>query len=328
MPPLMRVSVHPSQFPEAVQRDLLQSLRARRIDPKLHYISYKQAQKWLAVHEAWSPARTDADCTAIYDQSCQTAAKLLSTAEICVIGLGCGGGQKEARLLAALKGQGRETFYLPCDASLPLVLTASNAAQKALPGIDCRPLVCDVGAADDLPEVFEREIERGATRVITFFGLIPNLEPELIMPKLAALVRSEDILLFSANLAPGTDYLAGVQKVLPGYDNQETREWLFTFLHDLGVAPEDGRIEFSIEDSPLGLKRIVADFHFQKGRVLKIENEAFDFKPGTSIRLFFSYRYTIERVRSLLSGHKLSIVKQWLASSGEEGVFLCKRAGD
>jgi len=82
--------------------------------------------------------------------------------------------------------------------------------------------------------------------LITFFGMIPNFEPQLILPRLAALVRPADHLLFSANLAPGSDYAAGVRQVLPLYDNALTRDWLMTFLTDLGVERDDGELRFSI----------------------------------------------------------------------------------
>jgi len=47
--------------------------------------------------------------------------------------------------------------------------------------------------------------------------MIPNFEPEHILPKLALLVRSRDFLLFSANLAPGKDCAAGLEKILSQY---------------------------------------------------------------------------------------------------------------
>ena len=65
--------------------------------------------------------------------------------------------------------------------------------------------------------------------------MIPNFEPQVILPKLASLVRPADFLLFSANLAPGKNYAAGMKKILPQYDNAPTRDWLMTFLLDLGV---------------------------------------------------------------------------------------------
>ena len=50
------VRIHASQFPENVRRDLLASLRTRRVNHKFHYDSVKQTQKWLALHEAGMPA--------------------------------------------------------------------------------------------------------------------------------------------------------------------------------------------------------------------------------------------------------------------------------
>ena len=67
MSSVARVAIHPSQFPEQVRHDLLESLRTRRINHKFHYDSIKQTQKWLALHEAYSPARTDLNCVATYD---------------------------------------------------------------------------------------------------------------------------------------------------------------------------------------------------------------------------------------------------------------------
>ena len=67
--PASNVTIHASQFPENVRRDLLESLRTRRVNHKFHYDSVKQTQKWLALHQAYSPTRNDADCRAIYDKS-------------------------------------------------------------------------------------------------------------------------------------------------------------------------------------------------------------------------------------------------------------------
>src|SRR5665213_840514 len=99
MPIAETVMIDASQFPENVRNDLLESLRRRRIQPKFHYESYKQAQMWLALHEAFSPARRDPDCLAVYDRAFEAAADLVTEAGACVVGLGCGGGQKDARLL-------------------------------------------------------------------------------------------------------------------------------------------------------------------------------------------------------------------------------------
>ena len=207
-----------------------------------------------------------------------------------------------------------------------MVLVARKAALAVLPEQDCHPLVCDLATADDLADVLEQQTKPGAARLITFFGMIPNFEPQIILPRLAGLLRPADYLLFSANLAPGPDYAAGVRRILPLYDNELTRDWLMTFLLDLGVEPGDGKLSFAIEDdAESGLKRVAANFHFAQSRRIEVDGETVEFRSGESIRLFFSYRHTPEKARALLERHGLKVLGQWMTKSEEEGVFLCQR---
>jgi hypothetical protein len=193
---------------------------------------------------------------------------------------------------------------------------------------NCFPLVWDLISVGNPAAVLAAHHAPQAARLFTFFGMIPNFEPEEILPKLSALTRPEDMLLFSANLAPGPDYAAGMKKILPQYDNQLTREWLLTFLFDLGVERGDGELRFTIEMNPAGggLKRVVARFHFGRTREFAAEGERFCFAGGDTIQLFFSYRYTPELVRTTLAAHELEVLDEWITGSGEEGVFLCRRA--
>ncbi len=325
MPSTVSVAVHPSQFPESIKRELIEGLRQRRIAPKFHYQSYKQSQKWQVLHDAWSPSRNDPDCAGVYDRGFAAACGLLAENRVRVIGLGCGGGEKEARLLALLAEQGRRLSYTPCDVSLPLVLTAVEEARRTVESAACAPLLCDLAVADDLSDVLDRLDGRKAPRIITFFGMIPNFEPSHVAPRLAALIRPGDVLLVSANLAPEPDYAAGVRRILPGYDNAETRDWLLTFLFDLGIERGDGALQIHIEEAQ-GLLRIAADFHFLRDRALAIYGERVEFRAGEAFRLFFSYRFTPEKVERLLSAHRLELEGQWLTKSGEEGVFACRAA--
>jgi L-histidine Nalpha-methyltransferase len=321
------VTIHASQFPENVRRDLLESLRAGEVNHKFHYDSVKQTQKWLALHEAYSPSRTDPDCAAIYDRSFGAVIERIKSRRVHLIGLGCGGGQKDTRLLKQLQSKGREIFYAPSDVSTAMVLVARQAAMEIVREEMCAPLVCDLANAEDLPEVIEELAVPRAERVITFFGMIPNFEPQAILPRLSALVRPQNWLLFSANLAPGNHYADGVKKILPLYDNTLTRDWLMTFLLDLGIESGDGALDFCIEDDPegAGVKRVAAHFRFKRRKEVPIDAERLRFGPQKSIRLFFSYRYTPAIVRSLLAEHGIEVVDQWIAKSEEEGVFLCRR---
>jgi hypothetical protein len=218
-----------------------------------------------------------------------------------------------------------------------MVLVARQAALSVIPEENCSPLVCDFATADDLPTAlplassstqYALRNTQHTPRLITFFGMLPNFEPATILPRLAALLRPNDHLLLSANLAPGPHYAAGVQRILPLYDNALTRDWLLTFLLDLGVEHGDGQLRCIIEDDPAGsgFKRVAAYFHFLKAREIRIETNQFEFRPGDAIRLFFSYRHTPVQVRSLLERHGLLVLDHWITRSEDEGVFLVVRS--
>ncbi len=359
MPSVVPVLVHESQFPDEIRRDLLKSLRMRRVNHKFHYDTVKQAQQWLALHQAYSLSRHDPDCARIYDDAFKAAVSMIAhSGDVHLIGIGSGGGQKDARLLKYLRKRSRTAFYTPCDVSAAMVLTAWKAAcsnraakQPVISASDCFPIICDIAKSNDLPRVFRDLSEKqyssqpttrvrsagyarrdtqhptGPIRLFTFFGMIPNFEPDVILPRLASLIRNRDLLLFSANLAPGADYDEGVEKVMPQYDNSLTREWLMTFLLDLGVAKKDGRLRFSIssDNSSFHIKRIEARFHFQRVTRIALDAREFVFRAGESIRLFFSCRYTPALVQSALRRHGLMVRQQWVATSEEEGVFLVQR---
>ena len=144
------IKVHSSQFPENVRRDLLASLRSRKVNHKFHYDSVKQTQKWLALHQVYSPTRNDEDRRAIYQNAFEAAAAKIKSQSVHVIGLGCGGGQKDTRLLKMLKARGKNIFYTPCDVSSAMVLTARETSLAILPEKNCFPFVGDLATADDL----------------------------------------------------------------------------------------------------------------------------------------------------------------------------------
>lgn len=326
MPNCATVTVHESQFPENVESELLRSLRSGNVNHKFHYGSYQQTAKWLRLHEAYSPARTDPDCARIYEQSYTGLLPLLNSDKVHLIGLGCGGGQKDVHLLEILRQGHKTVTYSPVDVSVPMVLVARTAANRVIPHQSIYPVVCDLATSGDLVGLFGVG-EPSLIRVLTFFGMMPNFEPDGILPRLAKLVAPGTALLISANLAPGPDYLDGIRKILPLYDNELTRDWLTTFLTDVGVEKGDGDIQFSIEEDPVRaeLKRVTARFRFMRDRHIQVSGETLHFSTGCQLRLFFSCRYTPCLLRSHLAEHGLVVQSQWITTSQQEGVFLVVR---
>lgn len=324
MPDLADITIHRSQWPKSLAVQLGDSLRARCLDSKFHYETPRQVRQWLRLHEALSPALRDSDARLAYDAAFARAVATRKDTPVQVVGLGCGGGQKEAALLSLLAASGAQVRYTATDVSVGMVLTALETAWPHVPHVRCGALVCDLKLANDLAEFFNTRTQPDARRVVTFFGMLPNLDAEQVRRILRQVLRPGDLLLCSANLAPGSDYRRGVELILPQYDNSLTRDWLSLLLHDLGAEPEDGTITSGIEECPSanGLLRVAADWHCQRECRLWAETEAFEFKRGETLRLFFSVRHTPETVGELFAPLSLTCRGSWFGASGEEGVFL------
>lgn len=331
------ITVHASQFPEQVRADLRQGLAERRIAPKFHYETRRQARLWLHLHEAHSPARRDPNVREIYEDAFADVARRIRSRRVHVTGLGCGGARKEAGLLRHLIASGKTVSFAAIDVSQPLVVASLAHVETAAPQTrmparadQTGGLVCDLSHALDPFACVDRFGSDENARIHTFFGMLPNFEPGPVLDRLRGLLRGEDRLLVSANLAPGEDYAAGVGRVLPQYDNPLTRDWLMALPKDLGARDNDGELEWEIESCPRhsGLMRITACYRFARGATWHTETESFAFAAGERLRLFFSYRHTPERLGEILSKHGMAIEASWISASKEEGVFQVARAGE
>src|SRR5688572_16487013 len=103
--------VHESQFPDAVRRALVSSLRKREIDHRFHYGTHKQAQAWLEIFKTYSPFENDPTCPKIYEESYRALSRKIAGKQVHVVGLGCGSGDKDLQLLNTLKSGGAQSRY-------------------------------------------------------------------------------------------------------------------------------------------------------------------------------------------------------------------------
>jgi L-histidine Nalpha-methyltransferase len=326
---LVAVLIHPTQFPDAVESAMGESLRTRQMNHKFHYDTPKQTLRWLRLHEALAPARTDPDCRRIYASAFAKCAECFAgVREVEVVSLGCGGGQKDEQLLRALKAKlpGVQLRYVPVDASAGLTLTARSAAMAA--GVakeNVVPVVVDLGLAKNWASALAPALGGAQQRIVCFFGMMPNFLPAMVLPQLAGLLRPGQILLASANLAPGPDYAAGVARLMPAYDNAMTRDWLWSVLLDLGLDQAAGEMTFRMATSAegQGLLRIEASVTFAQSARIEYGGKSYDFAPGETFGLFYSYRHTPERLTQMLAAYGVRVQQSWINGSGEEGVFLC-----
>lgn len=325
--PCVSVAIHPSLFPEAVHARLRASFQTRHIHGAFHYDTVRRAHRWMQVHAAHSPAVTADDARSIYDQAARESVVGLQPGPWGCIGLGCGSGHKEARVVAAWAARGSSATYLPLDVSVPLVLISRQAALAQVPNLTVHPIAADLTDVSDLSVVIDSLLPSGVGRFFTLFGMLPNFEPEFIFGRMASWLRPGDRMLFSANLAPGPELEVGVRQVLPQYDNRETKAWLRTILEDHGIAPDAGTVEFHLESIPdfPNCARIAADWVVSRDSECVLDGETFRWNRGERVRLFFSCRHTPASVAFGLRHHGLNLSRSWIADSGEEGVFLVER---
>jgi hypothetical protein len=163
-------------------------------------------------------------------------------------------------------------------------------------------------------------------RIITCFGLMPNVEPLAIAARLASLACQDGVLLVGANLVPEANYEQGTRDVLGQYDNAETRGWLGLLLADYGFEPGDGEISFSVESCATlpGLLQIVAQFRLRRERTIEVAGVEIKFSAEETMRLFFSNRYTPALLRRVFELSGLKILGQWTSKEDDEGIVACE----
>lgn len=320
-----KVYVHSSQFPEQVYRDYLACFSSKEINHKFHYDSVKQSQKWLRLHKEYSPSRNNEDCIYAYTDCFQKAMELLGDSrKLQLIGLGSGGGTKDNLFVSHLHHL--HLTYYPVDVSLSLSLISAQKVSMSFPDVSIQPIVCDLLHAGDLMYHIDQE-QRPGTRILTFFGMIPNFYPGQILPILSNFIKHQDLLLFSANLAPGNDYSKGIQTILPQYNNDLTKDWLITVLTDVGVNPDDGIIKFEIEPDQEypDVHRITAYFELKRDVSFKLDRNLIQWQVGERVCLFFSYRYTTPMIQKVLKNYQIDVLASVEAANQEEGVYLCRK---
>lgn len=319
---LQPVWVHDSARAERQRLVRVRSLQHGRIAPALHYSGARQAELWLKVHQIHAPLFQEPGFREIFSRLAALAAVQMAGRKVHVIGLGAGGGSKETQVLRALRESGCALDYTPVDASLDLALTSADAARPHVNGV-IRPVTADLQHLDG--SAFEQWLgthSPQARRVFTAFGLSPNFLPSTFCELLAGLLRPDDLLLLSANLAPEppADTEHALDRILPQYDNAETHAWLRQILVNWSLDAQLSPTRFeigSIEDVP----SVSAYCNWLADAKLVFEGEPVTAKAGQRLDLFFSLRYTPRRLRTKLTAHGLELGEGFLTPCGQEGAW-------
>lgn len=194
-------------------------------------------------------------------------------------------------------------FLLTADTNL----TLARRAARHLPARHKRSFKIDL--LKPLPAF---HLPPSSIKLLTLFGVLPNLAPSPLLQRIAQRMKPGDLLLFSANLAPGRSGFAGAHRVLCQYDNLPTRRWLEVAVQAYRPKLPAGRLDFSIHPDPRqkSLARIEARW----------------VSPKSTITVFSSRRPTAAQVEAWIRLASLKKLARFLDPRGEEGIWLVRSA--
>jgi hypothetical protein len=144
--------------------------------------------------------------------------------------------------------------------------------------------------------------------LITLFGVLPNLNPLPLLRSIRRLMKKDDLLLFSANLAPGQSSHTGALRILPQYDNRPTRNWLEAAILRYRPKLPKGHLEFGVFPDP------------KQKTLARIEARWISLRKIHTV--FSSRRPTSSQVEAWIRSAHMRKLERYLDSLGEEGLWL------
>lgn len=262
------------------------------------YSSPALGRLWKKVHLTCSPFLHRPAVQRLYQKPAGLICRHLPS-PYALIALGCADGAKEALLLKKLP---YPDYLLAADTNLTLARRAAHrlpARQRGFLKIDL---------SSPLPAF---HLPPSTTKLFTLFGVLPNLNPLPLLRRIGQRMKPGDLLLLSANLAPGKSGLAGGRKVLPQYDNAPTRRWLEAAVKEYSPRLTKGRLEFGVHPDP------------RQKNLARIEARWISAKKTFTV--FSSRRPTTAQVEIWIRLARLKKLARFLDPCGEEGVWLVAR---
>ncbi len=297
------------------------------MDPKALYVTPRQTELWRQVFLKHSPIQGNPEFIRIYGEAFRRLLELFSAESVLLVGLGCGTGAKEAELYANLKKMGRTGIFSAIDVSEELVIESVRKLESA-GAVHRRSLVCDLAQATSLSEWLEQE-DRDLPRVMTFFGLVPNLSPTVVRELFRSVLRPGDVLLVSAHLVPvkednPEELAAAMELVLPQYDNAETLAWLNAGLEYWGLQERIDYPEMKIGQVE-GVPAFMAEARWKREE--PFEQWGHRFTPDTTklFRVFHSLRYTPSLFEETLHRGGFDYERLAMTSCRQEAIWSVRR---
>ena len=254
---------------------------------------------WKKVHLSCSPFLHRTELQRLHCLPSTRIRKHFGRQSYSLLALGCADGTKESLLLKKLP---KPASLLALDTNLSL----ARRAARRLPAFQKSAHRADLTSSLSLQFLWSRLSPHPT--LITLFGVLPNLNPLPLLRSIRRLMKKDDLLLFSANLAPGQSSHTGALRILPQYDNRPTRNWLEAAILRYRPKLPKGHLEFGVFPDP------------KQKTLARIE--ARWISPHKIHTVFSSRRPTSSQVEAWIRSAHMRKLERYLDSLGEEGLWL------
>ena len=254
---------------------------------------------WKKVHLSCSPFLHRTELQRLHCLPSTRIRKHFGRQSYSLLALGCADGSKESLLLKKLP---KPISLLALDTNLSL----ARRAARRLPAFQKSAHRADLTSSLSLQFLWFRLSPHPT--LITLFGVLPNLNPLPLLRSIRRLMKKDDLLLFSANLAPGQSSHTGALRILPQYDNRPTRNWLEAAILRYRPKLPKGHLGFGVFPDP------------KQKTLARIE--ARWISPRKIHTVFSSRRPTSSQVEAWIRSAQMRKLERYIDSLGEEGLWL------
>jgi len=295
-----------------IAQEFAEAVEARDLPEKFFYWTPLSVRRFKELSE-----RSEDSLRATWEKLGAKAADLTKPfgSRVPVISLGAGEGVKDRVFMRALAAAGREVKYYPVDASQNLLEMAVAGAEDD--DIEVTGIKADI--ASHMHLVLAADVSEAPRLFLMIGNTLGGFDPMDQVKQVADIIQKGDILVIDARLRDDA----------PVPPREEQNRFVFAPLESLGIAMDDGQLEFAEnrDDRLDGLYMVTR--RFQAARDLRIQAGERDIAiaRGERMLLNFRYLYTAEAFKWLLTEHAgLRVVGEMASPDGRFMTAVCIRA--
>src|SRR3954451_18303426 len=275
-----------------ISEEFAEALEARDIPEKFFY--------WLPLSvRAWQALSQDVG----YESRLNSWSLLVDDVEricshfdsiVAVISLGAGDGSQDVTLIKALQAVSLDVDYFPVDASQGLLEMACAAAEDE--EFDTLGLKADVSSPMHL--VLAADASENPKLFLLCGNTLGGFDPLEQVRYLSQCMHEGDRLIVDAEIYGATTAISSL-------DTPVGQRFAFAFLASLGITKDDGILHFEERRDERHEGLIVITRQFQTARDLRLTvvDREITLQRGERVGLSFSYTYSLEAFRWVLSEH-------------------------